>query len=800
MFRNYFIISLRNILRRKGYSILNIVGLAIGIAAFILIFLHIIDELSYDRFHRDADRIYRVSVNGVVSGDALNVAVSAAPTGEAMVRDIPSVINFTRVDQFPQSVHFSWNERNYYQEGLLFVDSTFFDIFSFRMIRGNPNKALVEPYSLVLTEDVAYKFFGKEDPLGKIILMNNNAQFTITGVVENPPENIHFGFEALASFSTMIEMNGKEAYENWGSLSLYTYVLLAKGADPIEVEKSFPELYLKYMTDLSELENIKFEPFLQPLTSIHLHSNLMAELETNSDIAYVYAFLAIAVFILLIACINFMNLSTARSVKRAREVGMRKVVGAYRLQLVYQFLGESIVMSFVALVLSLILVEISLPTFNHLMDKSLSLELFSHWEPIFLLLALVFVIGIIAGSYPAFYLSAFKPVSVLKGGTERNPGKPTVRNILVIFQFAISIFLIISTSFVYRQLSYLRTKKLGFTKEQVMIIPLRGQQLLDKTEVMKAEMKRLSCVLDIASSRFVPGRDMDGSGFIPEGFDDNNPIIIFNNEIDHDFIKTMQMKIIAGRDFDRNYSTDSAACIINQTLATKLGWEQPLNKRLTGFRRTGSFELKVIGLVEDFHFRSLHDVIEPSVMFLGENNNRFLIVRMAAGNPENHLRMIREKWNELVAAMPFDYYFLDEDFDNLYTADQRVGEIFIFFTFIAIIIACLGLFGLASYNAEQKRKEIGIRKALGSSVPKIVFMLSRQFTKWVIIANVIAWPAAYLFMHEWLSNFAYSITVAEHMWIFILSALMALAIALMTVAYQAVKAALINPIDAIKYE
>ena len=447
MFRNYFIITFRNILRQKGYSIINILGLAIGLAAFILIFMHIIHELSFDKFHEKADRIYRVSVNGMVAGDALNVAVSAAPTGEAMVRDIPQIMSFTRVDQFPQSVHFSYNDRSFYQEGLLFVDSSFFNIFSFKLLIGNPKRVLVEPYSLVLTSTVAEKFFGKENPVGKTIMMNNNAGFTVTGVVEDPPANAHFQFEALASFTTMIEMNGEEAYANWGSLSLYTYVLLAKEADPDEVERSFPDMYLKYMTDLSQLENIKFEPYLQPLTSIHLHSNLMAELEANSDIAYVYAFLAIAVFILLIACINFMNLSTARSVSRSREVGMRKVVGAYKLQLVYQFIGESLIFSFIALVVALILVEVSLPNFNHLLDKSLSLSLFSSWKPLTLLFLLVMIVGLVAGSYPAFYLSAFQPVKVLKGSLIRSPGKPTIRNVLVVIQFSISIFLLSQDDF-----------------------------------------------------------------------------------------------------------------------------------------------------------------------------------------------------------------------------------------------------------------------------------------------------------------------------------------------------------------
>ncbi|MCF8369713.1 MAG: ABC transporter permease [Bacteroidales bacterium] len=800
MLKNYIIVALRNIYRQKVYSIINILGLAIGFAAFILIVLHINHELSYDKFHDKADRIYRVCVNGMVAGDPLNVAVSAAPTGEAMVREIPTITTFTRIDKFPQSVHLSYNERNFYQEGLIFADSTFFDLFSFKLIQGNPKKALTEPYSLVLTKSVADKYFGNEDPMGKVIKMNNNANFTITGIVEDPPTNSHFSFEAISSFTTMLKMNGPDAYKNWGSLSLYTYVLLANGASAEETETRFPDLYLKYMEDLSHLENISFTPYLQPLTSIHLHSNLMAELEPNSDIDYVYAFLAIALFILLIACINFMNLATARSVKRAKEVGLRKVVGAYKKQLVFQFLGEALLLSFFALILSIILIEIFLPTFNHLLDKTLEINIFSNLKSISYLLGLVVVVGILAGSYPAFYLSSFQPVKVLKGTFRMGSGKSGLRNILVIIQFSISIFLIICTSFVYNQLNYLRQSKLGFNKEQVVVIPLRGERLFSKADLIKSEFNNLSVVKDVTSSRFVPGRDMDGSGFIPEGYDENNPIIIFNNQVDFSYIETMEMNILSGRSFSKEFSTDSLSVVINETLVKKLGWEEPLGKKITGFGRDKPFDLTVIGIVEDYHFRSLHDVIEPSLMFVGNNNNRFISVRLNSGDIKYNIEMLKDKWKEIESTMPFDYYFLDEDYDNLYKAEQRVGEIFIYFTVIAIVIACLGLFGLASYNAEQKTREIGIRKALGSSVNRILIMLSKQFSKWVLIANIIAWPVSWYFISEWLGNFAYSIKIVDKWWIFLLSAGIAFIIALLTVTYQTIKAAIINPVDAIKYE
>jgi putative ABC transport system permease protein len=598
----------------------------------------------------------------------------------------------------------------------------------------------------------------------------------------------------------MIKSRGKEAFENWGSLSLYTYVLLSKGADPVQVEKRLPEMYLQYMEDLSKLENITFEPYLQPLTKIHLHSNLMAEIETNSDIKYVYTFLAIALFILLIACINFMNLSTARSIKRAREVGMRKVVGGYRTQLISQFIGESLILSFIGLVFSLILVEISLPTFNQLLDKELSLQLFRNVNMFLLLIGLAIVVGFIAGSYPAFYLSAFQPIKVLKGTFSEGAKKSPVRNILVIIQFTISIFLIICTGFVFNQLIYLQEKKLGFNHEKMIIIPLRGDRIREKATVFKSEFSNLSFVSAVSTSRFVPGRDMDGSGYVPEGYDENNPVIIFTNVVDHDYIRTMEMTIVEGREFSREFATDSNAVIINETLAKRLEWDQPLGKKITGFGNSGEFDLHVVGVVKDFHFRSLHDVVEPGLMFISSNHPRNLNIRLQQGNIHEQMNILREKWEEIEFSIPFDYYFLDEDFNRQYKAEQRIGEIFIYFTIIAIVIACLGLFGLASYNAEQKTKEIGIRKALGSSVQRIVFMLSKQFTKWVLIANIIAWPLAWYFMSDWLSNFAYRIDILSYWWIFILAGLLAIIIAIITVVYQAIKAAITSPVDAIKYE
>jgi putative ABC transport system permease protein len=800
MFRNYFIIAYRNLLRQKVYSIINISGLAIGFAAFILIVLHVIHEFSFDKFHKNANDIYRVCINGRISGDVFNVAVCASPTGEAMVREMPEVLKSVRINKFSQTVFFSTENDRFYEKGMIFADSTFFEVFTFEMIQGNPETVLDEPNSIVLTEKIAKKHFPGKNPIGKTIKLNDKESFIITGIIKDVPDNSHFTFNMVSSYSTYLKMNGNEGDKDWGSLNVHTYVLLAPGTDPEQVEVKFPEFVKRNMGELSEMESIKFEPYLQPLTSIHLHSNLMAELGSNSDINYVYAFLAVAVFVLLIACINFMNLSTARSMKRAKEVGLRKVVGADRRQLIFQFIGESLILSFIGLIVGLFLVEIMLPTFNQILDKEYSISLFRHFYELTLLISLVIVVGIIAGSYPAFYLSSFQPVNVLKGSAGSKSKKSTVRNVLVIIQFSISVFLIICTGFVYSQVTYIRNKKLGFDKEQLVVIPLRGDRMQDNADVIQNELKNLSCVANVSMSQFVPGSDMNGTGYIPEGGDEKTPWIIFTNVVDYDYIKTMGMEIVKGRDFSREYSTDSSAILINETLMKKLGWEDPLNKKIQGFHFDSIFELHIVGVVKDFHFRSLHDAIEPVLMYIGNQNKRYLNVRLNPGNISENISIIQQKWENTENSFPFDYFLLDKDLDNLYKAEVRIGEIFLAFTFIAIFIACLGLFGLASYNAEQRIREIGIRKALGSSVGKIVIMMSRQFTFWIIISNIIAWPLAYYFIDRWLGNFAYSIRIMDKWYIFIIAGISTLIIAILTVLYQAIRAAMTNPVNAIKYE
>lgn len=799
MFINYLKTAFRNLLRNKVYSLINISGLAIGIAACLLIFLYIITEFSYDKFHEKADRIYRVAINGEISGSFFNVAVSSAAMAEPIVRDFPEVVDAVRLNDVSQTVYFTYNDKKYFEEGMIYADSSFFDIFSYDVLNGDLKTALNEPYSLVLTEEIARKYFGKENPIGKIIKLNDKQNYKVTAVIADPPQNAHFHFKIVSSFSTLYKEHGKENYESWGSLSLLTYILLADGASPEDFEKKLPAFFLKYMEDLQTLD-VKFEAFLQPITSIHLHSNLMAEAEANSSMSYIYTFSAIAIFILLIACINYMNLTTARSIKRAREVGLRKVVGALKKQLIFQFICESIILSLIGFIIALILVEAALPVFNDLTGQEFGLNLLSKWYFILGMIGMVLFVGFIAGSYPAFYLSSFQPIKVIKGSLSKSSGKSSLRNILVIIQFTVSIILIICTGVVYSQLQYIKSKKLGFDKEHIVVLPLRGERLRNKIEVIKSELLNLSCVDKVTASKSILGREIDGTGYIPEGFDENSPWIIFTNSVDHDYVETMGMKLIKGRVFSKEFGTDTASIIINKTLMKKLGWEDPLGKKIISFRETIEIPLTIIGVIDDFHFQSLHDAVEPSLLSFNPSAMRFLSVKLHPGNINSTLETLRAKWNELESSFPFDYFFLDQDLDRLYRADKRMGEIFIYFTIIAIFVACLGLFGLASYSAEQKTKEIGIRKAIGSSVSGIAFMLTKQFVKWILIANIIAWPVAYYYMDKWLDNFAYNIELSDFWWLFVASAVISFIIAVLTVVSQALRAATSNPVEALKYE
>jgi len=808
MLNNYIKTTFRNLIRSKGYTVINILGLAIGLSASILILLFIVNELSYDKFFKDSERIYRIAVKGRMSGDFFDVAVTPAPMAPALKHTFPEVESAVRLRQWSQQSLFAFEHKMFYEKDVFFADSSFFEIFDFAPALGDLKTALHEPFSAVLTQELAHKYFNDDNPIGKILKVNDDFLFKVTAVIQDIPENTHLKFPLLLSWSSIKKMNDSRMDDNWGSLGFYTYVKLVENTDVQQFELKIKTIIIDKLIeqsgeDSSRFENVQleFKPYLQPIEEIHLKSNLMAELSPNSDISYIYSFSAIAAFILLIACINFMNLTTARSAKRAREVGIRKVHGGFRSQLIAQFIGESVILSFIALVIAIILVELTIPVFSDIIGQNISEDLLINPLMIVSYLILAIVVGFVAGSYPAFYLSSFQPVNVLKRNLNRSSKNPALRNVLVIIQFSISIFLMVGTGIIFNQLNYVKNKKLGFDKEHVMIIQLRNDKLREKSAFLENEFRKLSMVANAASSTSIPGEGSDGSGFFPEGENTTDPWLIFNTGADYDYIETMGMEIIKGRSFSKEFASDTAGIIINETLLKKLGWgDDCIGKKITPGDPGNKFSFHVIGVVKDFHFLSLHDKIEPYIIYLSKNNLRSLSIKIKPGNLNESITQISNKWSEMEPNFPFDYSFLDETFDALYKSEERMGKLFIYFSIIAIFIACLGLFGLASYTAEQRTKEIGIRKTFGATTPSISFLLTRDFTKWILLANIIAWPAAYYFLGLWLENFAFRINITDQWHVFLLSAVISFAVAILTVSLQAIKVAHSNPVDALKYE
>ncbi|MCF8366654.1 MAG: ABC transporter permease, partial [Bacteroidales bacterium] len=754
------------------------------------------------------ERIYRVAVDGRMSGDFFNAAVSPAPLAPTLKSEYPEVKNAVRIRNISQEALLSNIDKKFYQSDLIMADSSFFDIFDFKPKFGELHTALYEPLSIVITSSMAQKFFGELNPVGEIIELNNEFNLRITAVIEDIPNNTHFDFPAVISWASIDKIDPSGNQGNWGSLAFYTYIKLAENTDEKLFESKIEKVIMKKIIiesgespEIFENFQMEFNAFLQPLADIHLHSNLMAELSQNSSISYVYTFSAIAIFILLIACINFMNLTTARSARRAKEVGIRKVHGAVKRQLVYQFISESVILSLFTLIIALLMVEIFLPYFGEIVGRRLDRSVLSNPVMIAKYAALAIVVGFIAGSYPAFYLSSFKPASVIKGFGMRNRQNVSLRNILVIFQFAISIFLIIGTGIINEQIDFVQNSRLGFDKERVLIVELRNQRLRENVNILKHELKKIPAVEFISASTLIPGAGSDGSAYFPEGQSANDPWLIFHAGIDFDYIYTMGMEMLRGRNFSPEFSTDSNAVIINKTLWQKLGWgEDVIGKKIKPGDPMNEFSYHVIGVVDDFHFASLHDKVEPFLFYLPRFDLRNLCIRLEKGDIKVHLANINDAWNRLEPEFPFEYEFLDQSFHDLYNAEIRLSKMYVYFTIIAIFIACLGLFGLSSYLAEQRTKEIGIRKTFGANAVGLAIMLTRDFTKWIVLANFIAWPLAYFMMEEWLLQFAYRINIAENWDIFIYAGLVSFFIAIITVSFQAFRAASANPAASLKYE
>jgi putative ABC transport system permease protein len=795
MFENYLKIALRNIRKHKVYSFLNIAGLAIGLSSSILIMIFVLYERSYDRYHKKTGQIYRIAVRAMIGDTRIAQIYTPAVLTPTLLQDYPEVLHSVRFQNYSRGILVRTDDRVFNEYRVTSSDAAVFEVFTFPFIKGDSSTALAEPNTCVITETTAKKYFAEQDPMDRVLTIGDR-DFRITGIIEDIAENSHFHFDIFSSIVTYEDINSKA----WGANNYKTYILLQEDCTKKIFESKLSEIVKRYVYRNREDEWAKdgdyWEYFLQPLTEIHLTSDLHGEFEANGNAAYVSIFSIIAVFILLIASFNYMNLSTAKSASRAREVGIRKVIGSTRAPLMWQFLVESCLSSVFALILALIAVELILPSFCRLVGKQqLGIPYFKNLWIVPGLMGLALFIGVLSGSYPALFLSSFKPISILRGKLWSSAKNTWLRNGLVLIQFSISIILFIGTLAIQHQLKYLQNRRLGFDKEHVVVIKT-PQSLGQRSQAFKQILIEYPNIISASGSSTVPGRGYNNIGFIPER--EQQSITLNLTCCDFDFLETLRLEMTNGRFFSRVFPTDSLGIVINETTVELLGWENPLRMHFY----SGSRKLRVIGVVKDFHYESLHHRVRPGALLLLPGiyrwSENYISVRIQPEDIPKTIDMIRKTWDDFTAGMPFEYSFLDEDYDTLYHNEQRTGKVFTIFSLLAIFIACLGLFGLSSFAAEQKTKEIGIRKVFGASVPGIVFLLSWEFTKWVIIANVFAWPISFHVMSKWLQNFAYRINVG--FWSFVISGLLALMIALITVSIQSVKAAMSNPIKSIRYE
>ncbi len=805
MLSNYIKIAVRNLSRNRLYSFINIAGLSVGIAACLMIYLWVQDELSFDAFHENADRIYRVERKVDFREIHGQAPITSGPYGPALVRDYPEIESFVRLDRDEASIK---DSRNIFRrQSLIFSDNSIFEVFDFRLEEGDPVTALTQPQTIVLTRESARRLLGTDDVLGWSLTLDWNGvvlDFQVTGILAEVPPNSHVRFEILASISSYPE----EDMNQWFSNFLYTYVLVRKGISGEEVENKLAAFLTRYMgaeftafvgpeADINDVFQLK----MRPLLDIHLQPSEQFEIEPQGSMASVVIFSAIAFLILVIACINFMNLSTARAHKRGREVGMRKTVGALKQQLWMQFLGESVLLSFFALVLAVVLIASSIPVFNTISGKSLSLAQLLELGNGATLIVITLASGVLAGLYPAFYLAAFSPVRVLKGTALSGRGKSVFRKTMSVLQFAISIVLIIGTLIIYSQMKFIQNKSLGFDKENVVLITSESDEVGKNIEVFRSTLLENTGIKSVAASSNIPG----SSTFSDTVFkrDDSDEIFSLTYlRADYDFVDTYGFDVIAGRRFSRDFGTDQlGALMINEAGVEELGYtpQEVVGRKLLMAVSPQEFrEFTVVGVVQDFHFKSLHRIIEPFVLLLAPEAIRFVSVRTLPGDVMETLGVIQKKWMEVFPGEEFEYSFLDDRINRLYASETRIRKIFLIFAVLSISVACLGLIGLAAFTAAERTKEIGVRKVLGASEVSILMLLAKEFSKWVLAANILAWPVAYYAMHQWMQGFAYRAEIGPGS--FMLSAVLAFIIALLTVSYQSVRAALADPVRSLRYE
>jgi putative ABC transport system permease protein len=806
MIKNYLLIAFRNALRNKAYTLINLLGLAIGIASSIMILLFVLDEVSYDRHNEHFRDIYRIFVRGKIQGNEMEAALSNAPMGATLKTDFPEVVDFTRLFTFSGDPKVRFGEKVFIEENFYYADSTFFNVFTAPVVYGNPEDMLSRPNTVVLTEEIARKYFGNEDPVGKFLQVGQEEEnFEVTGVVKGFPESSHFRFNILGSMTSIY----LATWDQWLGNNSYTYIRLREGSDPDQLEAKFPELIAQHMgTELEEILGLTMDEFLaggnffgyhlQPLKEIHLQSDLQFEINPGGSRSSVIIFSVIAVFLILIASINFMNLSTASGAKRATEVGIRKVAGAEKNKLVRQFIVESFLITVLALILAVVLVELFIPGFNYIAGKDLRLESLGTLRLIVGLLFIGMFVGFASGSYPAFFLSSFKPTDVLKSGAMRGIRGATLRRILVTFQFVITIVLFICTILVNRQMNYLNSKDLGFNKENLVVID-RAYVLREQIDAFRQELLKNPSITQVTVSSAVPGGLIGDNAYLPEGAANNETHAINNMWADIYFHEAYELEIVEGRWFQEENPTDSFALIISESAVKALNFDDPLNKRLyTQFGDEVGDPNPIIGVVRDFHFQSLRHEIKPLIIKFKTEENFQISVRISEDNTAMTLDYIEETWNSFMEQQPIHMTFLEEELAALYDNEEKTATIFNIFSVLAIFIAALGLLGLASFSSAQRTKEVGIRKAMGASISSVLMALSREYIWLILLATLAAWPLAYFFMKDWLQD--YPLRVSIDPVVFILSSLMAFFIAAVTVLMRVYQSASANPVKSLRYE
>jgi putative ABC transport system permease protein len=810
MYINYVLVAIRNLLKQRSYTLINITGMAIGITCSIFIILFVSHELSYDKFHSRADRIFRVGVSGKFSGNEFNQAVTAQPMAQALISDYPEVKNVVRLREFGDWL-VTYGDNKFHEEHMLFADSTFFEIFDFKLLKGDPFTVLKEKRTIVLTESMARKYFGDGDPVGKMIkLETDTSLFRVTGLMEDIPANSHIHFDAVGSLHTY----ARPEQEFWVSHNFYTYIL-TDGITPKDaLESKFESIIYKYVgpqieeilgmsMDVLEEQGDFFGYFLQPLKEIHLNSDLDYEFEPNGNRVLVYIFIVIAALILIVACINFTNLATAQAVSRSKEVGIRKLVGARKPMLVSQFLFESFILTALAFGLAAILVSLLLPYFNNMIQLEVNTAFLANWKIIPLILLFILFTSLLAGSYPAFYLAAFRPISVLKGVVIRGTRGGKIRSILVVLQLAVSILILVGTYITFGQLRFLIQKDPGFDTDHILVIR-RSDVLKDKMESFKQELLRNPGILSVSNSNSIPGRTFSNNAIFVEERGTNATYLTWQSWVGFDYEKVYSLKILDGRFFSREISTDSSGIVINRAAIKALDLEEPvLGKRLLRPSGPQTFEASpIIGIVEDFHFQSMHTSIEPmSLLLMPGNWEGYIPVKLAGPNLQESVDFLRETWESFTTEYPFDYFWMSDDYERLYDTEKKTSNIFVAFAIISLIIASLGLIGLISFTAVQRTKEIGIRKVMGSSSEFIVRLFFKEIGVLVAVGALLAAPV-YFIVNDWLQNFAYHIPFNLLRFAFILLAagLITLFLSWISVGGITITASRRNPADSLRYE